>query len=82
LALLFELLWRREYIANIQITIAEELAWKTRRFYDEYGRVAGHGGNHAPAALRRGWSRPSTEHADARFATKSSRSCAYQALDA
>ena len=45
---LFEPLWRRETIANIQITIAEELGVETRgAFYDQTGALRDMVQNHA-----------------------------------
>ena len=45
---LFEPLWRREYIANIQITIAEELGVERRgSFYDSTGALRDMVQNHA-----------------------------------
>src|SRR5260370_22616668 len=45
---LFEPLWRRETIANIQITIAEELGVESRgAFYDQTGALRDMVQNHA-----------------------------------
>ena len=53
---LFEPLWRRENIANIQITIAEDLGVEKRgAFYDQHRRAARHGAEPcAAAAVRAG----------------------------
>ena len=73
---LFEPLWRRETIANIQITIAEELGVESRgAFYDQTGALRDMVQTMrcsccAPSA----WSRRST-HRPMPSATKSSRCC-------
>ena len=64
---LFEPLWRREYIANIQITIAEELGVEKRgAFYDSTGALRDMVQNHALQLLCAiGMEPPINAHADA-----------------
>jgi len=74
---LFEPLWRREHIANIQITIAEELGVEKRgAFYETTGALRDMVQNHALQLLcAMAWNRPSTP-TPMPSATKSSRCCA------
>jgi glucose-6-phosphate 1-dehydrogenase len=64
---LFEPLWRREYIANIQITIAEELGVEKRgAFYETTGALRDMVQNHALQLLCAiGMEPPINSHADA-----------------
>ena len=64
---LFEPLWRREHIANIQITIAEELGVEKRgAFYDTTGALRDMVQNHALQLLcAMGMEPPINAHADA-----------------
>ncbi len=64
---LFEPLWRRETIANIQITIAEDLGVETRgAFYDSTGALRDMVQNHALQLLCAiGMEPPINAHADA-----------------
>ena len=64
---LFEPLWRREHIANIQITIAEELGVETRgAFYETTGALRDMVQNHALQLLCAiGMEPPINAHADA-----------------
>ena len=64
---LFEPLWRREHIANIQITIAEELGVEKRgAFYDTTGALRDMVQNHALQLLCAiGMEPPINAHADA-----------------
>ncbi len=64
---LFEPLWRREHIANIQITIAEELGVEKRgAFYDTTGALRDMVQNHALQLLCAiGMEPPINSHADA-----------------
>ena len=64
---LFEPLWRREHIANIQITIAEELGVEKRgAFYDSTGALRDMVQNHALQLLCAiGMEPPINAHADA-----------------
>ena len=64
---LFEPLWRREYIANIQITIAEELGVEKRgAFYETTGALRDMVQNHALQLLTMiAMEPPSTNDADA-----------------
>ncbi len=64
---LFEPLWRREHIANIQITIAEELGVEKRgAFYDSTGALRDMVQNHALQLLCAiGMEPPINSHADA-----------------
>ena len=64
---LFEPLWRREHIANIQITIAEELGVEKRgAFYDGTGALRDMVQNHALQLLcALGMEPPINAHADA-----------------
>ena len=64
---LFEPLWRREHIANIQITIAEELGVEKRgAFYDTTGALRDMVQNHALQLLcALGMEPPINSHADA-----------------
>ena len=64
---LFEPLWRREHIANIQITIAEELGVEKRgAFYDGTGALRDMVQNHALQLLCAvGMESPINAHADA-----------------
>ncbi len=64
---LFEPLWRREHIANIQITIAEELGVETRgAFYETTGAMRDMVQNHALQLLCAiGMEPPINAHADA-----------------
>ena len=64
---LFEPLWRREYIANIQITIAEELGVEKRgAFYETTGALRDMVQNHAVQLLCAiGMEPPINAHADA-----------------
>ena len=64
---LFEPLWRREHIANIQITIAEELGVEKRgAFYDSTGALRDMVQNHALQLLcALGMEPPINAHADA-----------------
>ncbi len=64
---LFEPLWRREHIANIQITIAEELGVETRgAFYETTGALRDMVQNHALQLLCAiGMEPPINTHADA-----------------
>ena len=64
---LFEPLWRREHIANIQITIAEELGVEKRgAFYDNTGALRDMVQNHALQLLCAvGMEPPINSHADA-----------------
>ena len=64
---LFEPLWRREHIANIQITIAEELGVETRgAFYETTGALRDMVQNHALQLLCAiGMEPPINSHADA-----------------
>lgn len=64
---LFEPLWRREHIANIQITIAEELGVENRgAFYDTAGAMRDMVQNHALQLLCAiGMEPPINSHADA-----------------
>ena len=64
---LFEPLWRREHIANIQITIAEELGVEKRgAFYDTTGALRDMVQNHALQLLcAMGMEPPINSHADA-----------------
>ena len=64
---LFEPLWRREHIANIQITIAEELGVEKRgAFYDSTGALRDMVQNHALQLLcAMGMEPPINSHADA-----------------
>ncbi len=64
---LFEPLWRREHIANIQITIAEDLGVETRgAFYDNTGALRDMVQNHALQLLCAiGMEPPINAHADA-----------------
>ncbi len=64
---LFEPLWRREHIANIQITIAEELGVEKRgAFYDNTGALRDMVQNHALQLLCAiGMEPPINAHADA-----------------
>jgi glucose-6-phosphate 1-dehydrogenase len=59
---LFEPVWRREHIANIQITIAEDLGVEKRgAFYDQTGALRDMVQNHACSCCARWrWSRRST----------------------
>jgi hypothetical protein len=53
---LFEPLWRREHIANIQITIAEDLGVEKRgAFLRDHRRAARHGAKPCPATAVRHW---------------------------
>jgi glucose-6-phosphate 1-dehydrogenase len=73
---LFEPLWRRETIANIQITIAEELGVESRgAFYDQTGALRDMVQNHALQLLCAIGMEPPSTPAPTRFATKSSRCC-------
>ena len=65
--ILFEPLWRRETIANIQITIAEELGVETRgAFYDQTGALRDMVQNHALQLLcALAMEPPINAHADA-----------------
>ena len=64
---LFEPLWRREHIANIQITIAEDLGVETRgAFYENTGALRDMVQNHALQLLCAiGMEPPINSHADA-----------------
>ena len=64
---LFEPLWRRETIANIQITIAEEIGIEKRgAFYDDTGALRDMVQNHALQLLCAiGMEPPLSDHADA-----------------
>ncbi|MDO8771684.1 MAG: glucose-6-phosphate dehydrogenase [Burkholderiaceae bacterium] len=64
---LFEPLWRREHIANIQITIAEDLGVETRgAFYENTGALRDMVQNHALQLLCAiGMEPPINAHADA-----------------
>ena len=64
---LFEPLWRREHIANIQITIAEELGVENRgAFYETTGAMRDMVQNHALQLLcAMGMEPPINSHADA-----------------
>ncbi len=64
---LFEPIWRREYIANIQITIAEDLGVEKRgAFYDQTGALRDMVQNHALQLLCAiGMEPPINAHADA-----------------
>jgi len=64
---LFEPLWRREHIANIQITIAEDLGVEKRgAFYDQTGALRDMVQNHALQLLCAiGMEPPINAHADA-----------------
>lgn len=64
---LFEPIWRREYISNIQITIAEELGVEKRgAFYDSTGALRDMVQNHALQLLcALGMEPPINAHADA-----------------
>ncbi len=64
---LFEPLWRREYIANIQITIAEQLGVENRgAFYETTGALRDMVQNHALQLLCAiGMEPPINSHADA-----------------
>jgi glucose-6-phosphate 1-dehydrogenase len=64
---LFEPIWRREYIANIQITIAEDLGVEKRgAFYDQTGALRDMVQNHAlQLVCAIGMEPPINAHADA-----------------
>ncbi|VTU20706.1 glucose-6-phosphate dehydrogenase [Variovorax sp. PBL-E5] len=64
---LFEPMWRREYIANIQITIAEDLGVEKRgAFYDQTGALRDMVQNHAlQLVCAIGMEPPINAHADA-----------------
>jgi glucose-6-phosphate 1-dehydrogenase len=64
---LFEPIWRREYIANIQITIAEDLGVEKRgAFYDQTGALRDMVQNHAlQLVCALGMEPPINAHADA-----------------
>ncbi|HEY2254611.1 MAG TPA: glucose-6-phosphate dehydrogenase [Variovorax sp.] len=64
---LFEPIWRREYIANIQITIAEDLGVEKRgAFYDQTGALRDMVQNHSLQLLCAiGMEPPINAHADA-----------------
>jgi len=64
---LFEPIWRREYIANIQITIAEDLGVEKRgSFYDQTGALRDMVQNHAlQLVCALGMEPPINSHADA-----------------
>ncbi len=75
---LFEPIWRREHIANIQITIAEDLGVEKRgAFYDQTGalREAWCRTTRCSCCARSAWNRRSTR-TPTRSATRSSRCCA------
>jgi glucose-6-phosphate 1-dehydrogenase len=72
---LFEPLWRRETIANIQITIAEELGVARGAFYDQTGALRDMVQNHALQLLCAIGMEPPSTPAPTPFATKSSRCC-------
>jgi glucose-6-phosphate 1-dehydrogenase len=74
---LFEPLWRRETIANIQITIAEDLGVEKRgAFYDQTGALRDMVQNHALQLLCAIGMEPPINATPTPSATKNSRCCA------